>query len=341
VNDKAVLLRAYVLEAGGDDARLRAVLAEACPDCAGELVAAEADLATLALALQPVAPPAALRGRVLAQMAAATGAVTEPAPVAEPRSIPTSSNPGGPGVVAPMSSPPSSAPRRRAMPGVVLAAAILLVTAALIGGVGGAWLMTSHQDDRLAVLAEGLNDLRMAQTGAGGQLDDIVERLKRTRSLTEALKEREARLARVESELIDLRSVVAAGGGRDAEVAQLKQQLAVLRSSQLTMFDVVGTERQPGAKARLMWDRDGQRWLLSATGLTAPAAGRCFELWFITTDGRKIGSKTFTVDAQGRGELLVDVPRNIGPIALAAITDEPVGGVAVPTGQIHLAGKVN
>ena len=51
-------------------------------------------------------------------------------------------------------------------------------------------------------------------------------------------------------------------------------------------------------------------------------------------------SKTFNVDSSGSASLIVQVPTDIGPIALAAITDEPVGGVDAPTGKIQLAGKV-
>ena len=112
-----------------------------------------------------------------------------------------------------------------------------------------------------------------------------------------------------------------------------------MRSADLSVIALGGTEAQPGAKGRLLYDKAKQRWLLSMTNLAQPVAGRCYELWFITRDGRKIGSQTFTPSADGVAEIMVDVPAGLD-VTVAAITDEPIGGVAVPTGQIHLVGTL-
>ena len=40
----------------------------------------------------------------------------------------------------------------------------------------------------------------------------------------------------------------------------------------------------------------------------------------------------FNVDAKGRAYLNVSVPAGLGPLAAAAVTDEPLGGVDQPTG---------
>jgi anti-sigma-K factor RskA len=75
--------------------------------------------------------------------------------------------------------------------------------------------------------------------------------------------------------------------------------------------------------------------------LTPPAPGREYELWFITEDQQKIPAGTFRVDASGYGIHEVDLPKELTDrVTVAAITDEPIGGVMVPTGQIHLAGKI-
>ncbi len=51
---------------------------------------------------------------------------------------------------------------------------------------------------------------------------------------------------------------------------------------------------------------------------------------------RSIPSKVFNTNVAGDAMMMVEVPRGIGPIAVAAITDEPTGGSHVPTGSIHL-----
>jgi anti-sigma-K factor RskA len=97
---------------------------------------------------------------------------------------------------------------------------------------------------------------------------------------------------------------------------------------------------QPQARGQVLWDRDHSQWRVSVFNLSPPAPGKEYELWFIPPGGKPMRSKTFNVDSSGSASLIVQVPTNIGPIALAAITDEPVGGVDAPTGKIQLAGKV-
>ncbi len=71
-----------------------------------------------------------------------------------------------------------------------------------------------------------------------------------------------------------------------------------------------------------------------------PPPGREFELWFITPEQKKVPAGTFGVDVDGKAELVVQMPADLGLVALAAITDEPLGGSPQPTGAIQLAGKV-
>ena len=111
------------------------------------------------------------------------------------------------------------------------------------------------------------------------------------------------------------------------------------RPAQLQMVSMT-SETQPTARGVVAWDKDHAQWHIAVFGLAPPPPGREFELWFIPPDGKPIPSKTFTVDASGSATLVVPLPANIGPIAVAAITDEPLGGVPQPTGKIQLAGKV-
>jgi anti-sigma-K factor RskA len=124
----------------------------------------------------------------------------------------------------------------------------------------------------------------------------------------------------------------------ESELVELRQIRKLLGSSNLDMLKLASTETR--ARGRIFWDHDNNRWRVEVFDLAPPAPGREFELWFITPDQQKIPAGTFRVDASGKGVHEVDVPKNIGPIALAAITDEPIGGVMQPTGSIHLAGKV-
>ena len=134
---------------------------------------------------------------------------------------------------------------------------------------------------------------------------------------------------------------------RDARIAQLNQQSVIdqqmvdmLRAENLQLVSLEKLEPQPKAKGRVIYDRDRSKWHVTVFDMSPPPAGRCYELWFIKPDESKIAAGTFMVDAKGHATMMVDVPKDIGPIAVAAITDEPMGGVPQPTGKAHLAGKV-
>jgi anti-sigma-K factor RskA len=106
------------------------------------------------------------------------------------------------------------------------------------------------------------------------------------------------------------------------------------------LVSMKGADPQPEARGRIFWDRARNEWIVHVTDMKSPPAGRTYELWFITPQQKKVPAGTFDVDARGRGTLVASVPPNIGPIALAAVTDEPIGGVPQPTGSIQLVGEI-
>ena len=110
------------------------------------------------------------------------------------------------------------------------------------------------------------------------------------------------------------------------------------RSADLQYVKLTGGEPQPQAHGRIFWDRANNNWHVQVFDLKPPPPGRTYELWFITPDQKKVPGPTFNVDERGRRDLIAAVPKDIGPIAVAAITDEPVGGVQIPTGKVQLVG---
>jgi hypothetical protein len=120
---------------------------------------------------------------------------------------------------------------------------------------------------------------------------------------------------------------------------KLQKQIGVISSPDLQLVSM-SSEVQPKARGRVLWDRDKNNWHISVFDMTPPPPGRVYELWFVTPKGETIPGPTFNVDSSGRGNLIAAVPRDIGPLAAAAITDEPVGGVLKPTGQKQLVGLI-
>ncbi|MBA3709531.1 MAG: anti-sigma factor, partial [Planctomycetes bacterium] len=153
------------------------------------------------------------------------------------------------------------------------------------------------------------------------------------RSLTAA----QAAIATLQRESADKDRRVAAleGSLRDAETS-----IAFLRVANLKLVTLASAGPQPpDARAHVFCDMDRHMWRVVATGLMPVKPGRAFELWYILPDDRKIAAGMLAVDDHGDADQVFTLPPGLD-VAVAAVTDEPMGGVQVPTGEIHLAGKM-
>ena len=144
--------------------------------------------------------------------------------------------------------------------------------------------------------------------------------------------EQERLLARLEAQSVELARV-------QTSLQHATDRVRVLVSPQLEVFALAGGEPQPEARGRIFWDRSRKVWHLYTANMRPAGPGRTYELWFITADDRKVPAGTFDVDASGEGTLVAPIPEGLGSIVLAAITDEPSGGVAQPTGSIQVVGR--
>ncbi len=134
---------------------------------------------------------------------------------------------------------------------------------------------------------------------------------------------------------------------RDQTIADLQGSVgreravvdAVLKSS-ADVVRLAAQGPQPNAAAWLVWDRPAGRWVLLATHMVPSPPGRTYELWYVTTAGRKVRADTFDVAPDGSATVQTRVPADLGPLAVAAVTDEPVGGSSNPTGNFQLLAKL-
>jgi anti-sigma-K factor RskA len=138
----------------------------------------------------------------------------------------------------------------------------------------------------------------------------------------------QGQVADLEARLQQLRSVA-------GDHARL---LALLTSPTVRIVSLPGTEHAPDAGARLLWDTQRGEWTVLAHNLPTLPAGKVYQLWLLTA-GAPIPSGTFHLDPQRRGLIQAKLPPGREPIAGAAVSLEPEGGVPQPTGQIVLATK--
>jgi anti-sigma-K factor RskA len=129
----------------------------------------------------------------------------------------------------------------------------------------------------------------------------------------------------------------------DAEQKAAHLQFALddqLKWSLQPSFALAGAPAQPAATGRIYRDAAMNKWQMLAANLKPSAPGKTYELWFVPAAGKPVRAATFDPDASGVARLTVDVPQEIGAIAKAAVTDEPVGGTDQPTGHFQILGTV-
>lgn len=282
----------YVLGTLEDEAQAQQVrdrLLTGDPVCAGYLAEAEATLAALPLALDPVAPSPQAKRNLLERVARASQPDGAPKAATEHREVAGTIRPRVPVAWTLVSS--------------ALAAAVaVLIT----------WGVTYSPMQRQG------DELRQVQA-------DLAQKGKQIDRLEFAVATKNQRIVELET-----------------QVQTTTQTVNFLRSRRLIVASLDAGETQPeNAWGRLFWDQDRGVWHFYASGMKPAGEGKTYELWFITKDQKKVPAGLFNVDSSGQTVLTVPLPPDIGPLAMAAVTDEPAGGVPQPTGSIQLVGALN
>ncbi len=117
------------------------------------------------------------------------------------------------------------------------------------------------------------------------------------------------------------------------------QVVELLQSPDLKLVHLDPTKLQPHAVANLLWDQKQQQWAIVTFGMTPAAPGETYELWFVPVTGAPVAAGTFDVDSSGNGSLCVAIPPGIGPLKMAAVTNEK-GRVEQPRGSFQVAGSL-
>jgi len=140
-----------------------------------------------------------------------------------------------------------------------------------------------------------------------------------------------------------------------AKIEQDAQELSALRSGgiaqtaawaaqpDLKFLWLDGTAKQPaGSGARIFWDCKSNVWHFFASGVKPAAAGKTYELWFVSSDGKTaLPAGEFDPNSSGDASLVTNVPAAMQPNqTIAAVTDEPAGQtITAPSGSFQLVAK--
>jgi anti-sigma-K factor RskA len=111
----------------------------------------------------------------------------------------------------------------------------------------------------------------------------------------------------------------------------------ILAAPGLETVRLAGLEAAPEASAQALVAGPGGKAVFYASNLAAPGPGRTYQLWVIVA-GSPVSAGVFDVEADGSGSLIVDSLAEAEKVEAWAVTLEPAGGVAQPTGPMVLMG---
>lgn len=158
-------------------------------------------------------------------------------------------------------------------------------------------------------------------------------------SLLAALEQERGQASETAGQNVNLKEELGKKSALSDELAQIN---SVLSSPQWRIIPLVGQGPAPDSSAKVYWDVQGNRWVVTVDLPPAPA-GKVYQLWFVTPSAKisagLISAGLISPDKTGHGFSVVQFPSSAAQLAAAAITLEPEGGSEHPTMPIYALGK--
>jgi anti-sigma-K factor RskA len=112
----------------------------------------------------------------------------------------------------------------------------------------------------------------------------------------------------------------------------------LLRDPATRDFPLYGAGPTPKAAGRFLWNESGEGHIF-VTNLPPAAEGKMYAVWTIAQRAAPRYVGTIKTDAVGQGGLHINVTRSDQPVETFAVTLEPAGTTAAPTGPMVLVSK--
>jgi anti-sigma-K factor RskA len=112
----------------------------------------------------------------------------------------------------------------------------------------------------------------------------------------------------------------------------------LLRDPTTRDLPLYGTGPAPKAAGRFLWNESGEGHIFVTNLATAPE-GKMYAVWTIAQGSAPRYVGTIQTDRTGQGGLHINVTRSDRPVETFAVTLEPVGTTAAPTGPMVLISK--
>jgi hypothetical protein len=98
------------------------------------------------------------------------------------------------------------------------------------------------------------------------------------------------------------------------------------------------TSKSATRMGRMFWNRSSNDWTMVVYTMRPPKPGMTYQVWLVT-DSAKISAGTFMPDSTGHAFMQAKYALNRNALKAVAVTEEPAGGMPVPTGAILVSGS--
>jgi anti-sigma-K factor RskA len=297
---------------GQEFAEFETHLATGCPQCERRLRETREALTLLPQALELVAPPPQVKARVLRQVAAESA----PPPVALPR-------------------------RRRPWWGLGVGA---LVAAGLLLVLGLDLYRTRQELQRIDGVVSALRaQLEQREDAVQALRTDLDRTRQELQQAEDSVASLQIELAKQEdlihAERLELQRAGAVVAELQAELAKHEATLRLLATPQARLVRLAGLAPSLRATAQLLWNPAARTGLLLTSGLPEAPGDKTYELWAIAGN-EPVPAGLFTVDEAGHALLRLPSLPPTKRYTKFAVTLEPAGGVAKPSGPMLLLGSL-
>lgn len=330
----------YVLGAlpEGERAEFDAHLAE-CPEPHPDFVEAAETMASLAMTVERVPVP----DRVARRLFDRVDADVAPSPRPRPR----------PGVATPVA--PNLGESGEGWPARLLggrwahpAMGLGVIAIGLLIG-GGVWL-----DGRLGSVEIDAEQLAQAVEALALQDAAVTERVDEVildqQALADEVQEESVTMERVDellAEVVDeqteLASQVQTVSAAESEIMNIVKEQRTLTymaaAPDRSVNMLWSSQRSASARGMMFMSNDGRIGLLAVLDLPPLPDDRVYQIWLIK-GGLRTSGGTFTVDASGYGQTVLQLVAPVGEFDAIGITVEPAGGSSGPTGDQVLVGDL-
>lgn len=126
----------------------------------------------------------------------------------------------------------------------------------------------------------------------------------------------------------------------DSLAAALNQKDALIAAMAGNDVKVVPLMTRPASTplGRMMWNMASNDWIMVTYNLPQPGPGKTYQVWLVT-DKEKISAGTFRPDTNGKMVMHANYALDRNALRAVAITEEPEGGMPVPTGPMVVSGS--